>query len=105
VADLESTTKTLDDLHRDMAKKIQRLRDVILKAKQAASTLQVSLSPNDQGVCRRSYEPPIIPSSANTITLTYSTSNPGKSSLLMYIGNPRSYALVGHTIHASRFEV
>ncbi|OQV23620.1 Laminin subunit alpha-2 [Hypsibius exemplaris] len=93
VADLETTSKSLDELHRSMAKKIQNLRDVILKAKQAASTLQVSLSPDKHGVCRRSFEPPIIPSSANTITLTYSTSAPEKSSLLMYIGNPRSYAL------------
>ena len=93
-ADLEATAKSMDEVHRAMAKKIQTLRDTILKAKQAASTLQISLSPNAEGICRRSYEPPIIPSSANTITLTYSTSAPERSSLLMYIGNPRSYALV-----------
>ncbi|XP_055337185.1 laminin subunit alpha-1-like [Paramacrobiotus metropolitanus] len=90
---LEGMTKTLDSLHRDMAGKIQRLRNLILSTKQAASSLQISLSHDANGMCRRSYEPPIIPSSANTITLTYSTSVPERNALLMYIGNPKSLAL------------
>ncbi|GAU99875.1 hypothetical protein RvY_10813-2 [Ramazzottius varieornatus] len=93
ITDLEVTTRNMEDFHKDTAKRIQKLRNVILSAKQAASTLQVSLSTDADGVCKRSYEPPIIPGSANTMTLTYSTSEPGRSALLMYLGNPRSYAL------------
>lgn len=94
---LQGVAKTLESLHKEMAMKIQRLRNVILAAKQAASSLQLSLSPDENGICRRSYEPPIIPGSANTITLSYATTSPDKSALLMYVGNPRSLALVGTT--------
>ena len=64
--------------------KLDELRKKIIRAKQAASSIRVSLSGNS-GSCYRSFTPPLQPSSVSSIMLTYAFNHKDRDSLLFYL--------------------
>ena len=64
--------------------KLDELRKKIIRAKQAASSIRVSLSGNS-GSCYRSVTPPLQLSSVSSIKLTYAFNHKDRDSLLFYL--------------------
>ncbi|XP_064486467.1 laminin subunit alpha lam-3-like [Ornithodoros turicata] len=73
--------------HSQLQLNLKELRDKILLARQRASSIRVSLSADDDGVCSRSFRPEIESTTTNTIVLNFAIKEPDANSLLFFIAN------------------
>lgn len=66
---------------------LKELRDRILLARQKASSIKVSLGADSSGICIRSFQPEVEPSTTNSITLNYAIKDEARDALLFFIGS------------------
>lgn len=77
----------IENQSKDLRDRIEALKRKIKQTRQYASSIRVSLTTDDQGVCKRKYRPTLHPSTTTTIMLSYAISSPETDALLLYVGS------------------
>ncbi|XP_050712288.1 laminin subunit alpha-1-like isoform X2 [Eriocheir sinensis] len=89
-SNMQKTVDRIEIQSKDLRERIEALKRKIKQTRQYASSIRVSLTTDEAGVCTRKYRPTLHPSTTTTIVFTYAVSNAETDALLLYVGSSNS---------------
>ncbi|KAF2361238.1 Laminin G domain [Trinorchestia longiramus] len=89
----------------DLSERIRALRQKIRQTRQHASSIRVSVTPDEEEVCVRRYSPALQSSTTNTLVLSYAINTQKRDALILYFGNNNGSEFVAVEMLDRRIQV
>ncbi|KAG0726288.1 Laminin subunit alpha-2 [Chionoecetes opilio] len=86
-SNMQKTVYRIENQSKDLRDRIEALKRKIKQTRQYASSIRVSLTTDDAGVCTRKYRPTLHPSTTTAVRLSYAVSSADTDALLLYLGS------------------
>lgn len=89
----------------DLSARIKALKQKIQQTRQHASSIRVSVTPDEDEVCVRRYSPALQSSTTNSLVLSYAINTHHKDALILYLGNNNASEFVSVEMKNRRIQV